>query len=293
MASFAFQSLFQIPENPRNQVPFRMALLPETSLPFEDSHAFGSIAVAMFGFYAVAWAGAPRRLHPSVGLAACFLYLTLASWSRAAWMVAILLLLFTAARTLPLRWCAAFAAATAAALWAFSVAWKDAWAFEHPLVSRLGTLLHVDQPRMFLYHKAAGMLAARPLTGFGIGSCDRTSMQFASADDPLGRVPGFAHNFLLQIAVEQGLVVSALYAVLIAWVLASGMRAGGGRARTRTARERGAFGAAVALAAYLVTQMTANSLNVYGSNQFFFWFLMAAVASWALCPREPDESAPA
>jgi O-antigen ligase len=35
----------------------------------------------------------------------------------------------------------------------------------------------------------------------------------------------------------------------------------------------------MALTAYLLTQMTANSLNVYLSNQFFFWFLMAG----ALC----------
>lgn len=36
------------------------------------------------------------------------------------------------------------------------------------------------------------------------------------------------------------------------------------------------LGVTMALGAYLLTQMTANSLNVYVSNQFFFWFLMAA-----------------
>jgi O-antigen ligase len=39
------------------------------------------------------------------------------------------------------------------------------------------------------------------------------------------------------------------------------------------------LGVMIALTAYLLTQMTANSLNVYISNQFFFWFLMAAVLS--------------
>ena len=33
----------------------------------------------------------------------------------------------------------------------------------------------------------------------------------------------------------------------------------------------------MALTAYLITQMTANALNIYVSNQFFFWCLMAAL----------------
>ena len=36
----------------------------------------------------------------------------------------------------------------------------------------------------------------------------------------------------------------------------------------------------MALVAYLITQMTANALNIYVSNQFFFWFLMAALFSF-------------
>ena len=40
------------------------------------------------------------------------------------------------------------------------------------------------------------------------------------------------------------------------------------------------LGVTMALTAYLLTQMTANSLNVYVSNQFFFWFLMAALFSF-------------
>jgi len=42
------------------------------------------------------------------------------------------------------------------------------------------------------------------------------------------------------------------------------------------------LGVTMALTAYLLTQMTANSLNVYLSNQFFFWFLMAG----ALCASD-------
>jgi hypothetical protein len=35
----------------------------------------------------------------------------------------------------------------------------------------------------------------------------------------------------------------------------------------------------LALIGYLATQMTANSLNVYVSNQILFWFLIAVVIS--------------
>ena len=45
------------------------------------------------------------------------------------------------------------------------------------------------------------------------------------------------------------------------------------------------LGVTMALTAYLLTQMTANSLNVYVSNQFFFWFLMAG----ALCASPKSE----
>ena len=45
------------------------------------------------------------------------------------------------------------------------------------------------------------------------------------------------------------------------------------------------LGVTMALTAYLLTQMTANSLNVYVSNQFFFWFLMAG----ALCANPKSE----
>jgi O-antigen ligase len=46
------------------------------------------------------------------------------------------------------------------------------------------------------------------------------------------------------------------------------------------------LGITVALTTYLLTQMTANALNVYISNQFFFWFLMAAL----LCARPEPKS---
>jgi O-antigen ligase len=286
--SFAYQCTVHIPDTPRGQ--FR--LMPETSLPFEDSHAYGSIAVALFAAFVAARLGGWRRAPLLSWLVAgCLLYLSLASWSRATWMVAAVVLLFAASHRLSKRLWLAIAAAAAALLMLFYAKWRDVWAIDHPVTSRLGNLLRVDQPRRFLYHKAIGMVEARPLAGFGIGACNLTSVQFASPDDPLGKVPDFAHNFLLQIATEQGLCITLLYAAMILWVLARGLGAAGMANRESSARQPWIFGAGAALLAYLATQMTANSLNVYFSNQFFFWFLMAAVASWAFDPGRVDGTA--
>jgi hypothetical protein len=37
------------------------------------------------------------------------------------------------------------------------------------------------------------------------------------------------------------------------------------------------LGTTLVLCVYVQTNLTSNSLNIYASNQFLFWFLMAAV----------------
>lgn len=278
VACFAFQSVFHLPETPRYYFPF----LPETSLPFEDSHAYGSVVVALLGYHVAMKTILRRRTSAlSWAVAGGFLYLVLASWSRAAWMAALLVLLFVAGRLLPRLWRHAVVLATSCILMVLYFLGRESVALQHPFLSRLENLLRVDEPRKFLYHKAFRMIAERPMTGHGIGSCNWTSVHFASPGDPMGNVPDFAHNFLLLITTEQGLVVAALYAALVLWVVGRGIALRRDPGEAPSVERVRVFGAAVALAAYLVTQMTANSLNIYFSNQYFFWFLMAAIASWA------------
>jgi O-antigen ligase len=129
---------------------------------------------------------------------------------------------------------------------------------------------------MNLYRKAFGMIHERPLTGHGIGSFYLKSVNYARADDPYATVPNFAHNFLLQFAAELGVPAAFLLAALIGYALVRGYRHS-----LRTLRTPGSdltiFGLTMAVTAYLITQMTANALNIYPSNQFFFWFLVAAI----------------
>ena len=83
-------------------------------------------------------------------------------------------------------------------------------------------------------------------------------------------------------------MVAALFAGLIGWTLWRGVRAwqatGGRKAAIipgdRNSEERlTLLGTTLALGVYVQTNLTSNSLNIYASNQFFFWFLMAAVLS--------------
>jgi O-antigen ligase len=140
--------------------------------------------------------------------------------------------------------------------------------------------------RINLYFKAIGMIRERPLLGHGIGSFYLSSPGYAETGDPNAPVPNFAHNVFLQIAAEQGVLVAGLFAGLIGWTLWRGVRAWqatGGRQAAIIPGERASqdrltlLGTTLALGVYVQTNLTSNSLNIYASNQFFFWFLMAAV----------------
>jgi O-antigen ligase len=166
-------------------------------------------------------------------------------------------------------------------------------------LSRLITLVRFekltkkDSGRSYRYQRGYGMVAAHPLAGHGIGSFYLTGLKYASSTDPEPERPDFAHNIILQIATEQGVPIAALFAGLISWVLYSGIRSWYRQettAKKSSAHALNALGVTLALGAYLETGMTGNSLNVYVSNQFFFWFLMAEVlaASQRECVRERE-----
>ena len=273
--SFFLQTFCHVPTAPR-AFPFMVLGL---SLPFEDSHAYGSIAAAIFAYWAANWPYTSRMRQICHSTILVFLaVLVVASWSRAAWLAAVIAILFLGIKRLPFKLGIALFAAIASTIITLDLTRNDSWnPFQNPFLYRLGNLIRLDQPRIDLYHKAIGMVRERPFFGHGIGASYLTSVHYTRPGDPMANVPDFMHNFLLQIATEQGLFVAAAYAWLIGSVLWQALR--------RTMLVRGqqfrehspVLGAGIALTTYLITQMTANSLNVYISNQFFFWFLMAAV----------------
>jgi len=260
---------------------------------YEDIFSFGSFAAALLVF-AVAvlakknWGNLSWQILYIAGATG----LVVVSWSRGIWLAAGGFLLIVAWFRLP-RWCTmVFLAITAVAVGAINLqAEKPAWQ-NQAYLSRLVSLVRFEKlavksaRRIELYQKAFGMIRERPLLGHGVGSFYLSSPRYAKGVDHHG--PDFAHNVFLQIAAEQGVVVAVLFAGLVGWTLWRGVRAWqatGGRLAAiipgdRNSEERlTLLGTTLALGVYVQTNLTSNSLNIYASNQFLFWFLMAAVLS--------------
>ncbi len=272
---------------------------------YEDIFSFGGVAVCAFIFTVAMltkknWWSLVLHFLSMTGL----LGLVIASWSRGVWLAAGVFLLIVAWFRLP-RWCTVVFLATAAVavgvinLQAKKPSWQNqAYLARLVDLARIETLSNKSPDRLNLYHKAIGIIRERPLLGHGIGSFYLTSPGYAKAGDPYAPVPDFAHNVFLQIAAEQGVVVAALFAGLVGWTLWRGVRAwqktGGRQAAIipgdRTSEERlTLLGTTLALGVYVQTNLTSNSLNIYASNQFFFWFLMAAVLSMTRGEAEKRE----
>ena len=262
---------------------------------YEDIFSFGGLAVGVFVFTVAkitkeTW----RSLVPQILYGAGLLGLVIASWSRGIWLAAIIFLLVVAWFRLP-RWCTVVLLTMAVVVVGMInlQAQKPSWqndAYRARLVSlvRIESLAAKSGDRLNLYHKAIGMIRERPHLGHGIGSFYLSSPRYAKTGDPYAEIPNFAHNVFLQIAAEQGVLVAGLFAGLISWTLWRGLRswqATGGRQAALIPGDRISedrltlLGTTLALGVYVQTNLTSNSLNIYASNQFFFWFLMAAVLS--------------
>jgi O-antigen ligase len=260
--------------------------------PYEDISSFGSVAVSVFIFAVATRCIAPRH-KPAIDILGCIslLIMVVASWSRGSWLAGSVFLLLIAVFRLPRLWTTALILIAIAAVVSINANSNRPFWTTQPYLARLVALVRLENPtnkdlagiaRINLYKKAARMIQQHPLVGHGIGSFYLKSVDYAPANDPYAGTPEFAHNAFLQIAAELGVPLAVLFAVLTAWALWRGIRIW---IRQKAAKSQSsahallALGVTLALGAYLQTQMTANSLNVYVSNQFFFWFLMAAILS--------------
>ena len=262
---------------------------------YEDIFSFGGIAVSVFVFaVTVLIKGSLGTVLFRMLYAAVLFGLVVASWSRGIWLAAVIGLIVVAWFRLP-RWCTAVLLTMAVVavgvinLQAQKPSWQnDAYRARLVQLVRIEKLADKSAHRFDLYQKAFGMIRERPLLGHGVGSFYLTSPRYANTNNWLAPIPNFAHNVFLQIASEQGLLVAALFAGLIGWTLWRGLQAWqapGGRQAAIIPDDRISadrltlLGTTLALGVYVQTNLTSNSLNIYASNQFFFWFLMAAVLS--------------
>ncbi len=248
--------------------------------PFEDVHSFGSVTVALL----VYWVASLHRsswwnLASNVILITISLTLVIASWSRSAWLAGAVILFLVVSIRLPMKWTLGFVAGAILVVAIVNInAENSSWS-QNLYLRRLISLVRLEAPsnkspeRMNLYYKAVGMIRGRPLVGYGIGASYLISVTFARASDPEASTPNFIHNFLLQLAAELGVPMTLLFSTLIIYAFWSALCCSRGDWLV------GQMPIALALGAYLLTQMTANALNIYLSNQFFFWLLIVALVS--------------
>ena len=263
--------------------------------PYEDIFSYGGVAVSVFVFFTAIQAR--RRWTTQIVQILCsfaLLILVITSWSRGVWLAAAIFLFVIAWFRLP-RWSTMVLLGVAGLSVAFinANAQKPLWQKQEYL-ARLVSLVRVEKlseksaGRFDLYHRALGMIHERPLLGHGIGSFYMTSPHYTRPGDSY-RDSDFAHNAFLQLAAEQGVLVAGLFAALVGWAVWRGLRVWLARRGSQqaadfeedlTPSERlTLLGTTLALGVYVQTNLTSNSLNIHASNQFFFWFLMAALLS--------------
>jgi len=286
---FLIELIFHIPEGWIGASTQNVWIAAGFQAPYEDISSFGSIAVALL-IFSVATLGSFPWLRLGVHLIACIcmLVMVIASWSRATWLAGSIFLLLIVAWRLPRSWILGFTTfLILSVVYVNANANRPVW-ITQPYLSRLAALVRFENPtnksvaRINLYKKAAGMVREHAIVGHGIGSFYVSSVYYASPEDPLGKRPDFAHNAILQMAAEEGVPVAVIFTGLTGWIIVWGLYLG------LIARPLEPFsknekrciaGATLALGCYFETQMSANSLNVYSSNQYFFWFLAAVILS--------------
>ncbi len=244
---------------------------------YEDMHAFGSVAAALFaGLLILGCRGSGGQRAAYLASALGMGVLVVFSFSRAAWTAAAIAALIVTSMHLPRRAILGLVGGLVALVAFVNFTGDRPFWREQSYLYRLKTLVQIEpagtklSSRFFMYHKAAGLIEARPLAGHGIGSFYLKSPQFADPRDPLATLPDFAHNFFLQSAAELGLPFAMILVGCVAVIVFRGLRT--------WFCEPSLFAVSAVIITYLLTQLTANSLNIYVSQQWFFWPLLAALA---------------
>jgi hypothetical protein len=222
--------------------------------------------------------------------------LLIMNWIRGAWLaagLAVILLAYLRLNTKSMVIIFIFMIISWGALTQLA---KKGGAWEtNPYLNRLHSLIRIESistkssGRLNLYHKALGMIQSRPWAGHGVGSFFLTSTQFARVGDPVGSQPEFAHNFILQFAAELGIPATLLLCGIISVALLKGFVRSKAVLKNKD-RDLTPLALFIALFAYLVSQMTFGALNIYIGQQYFFWFLIAALLTLpnSQAEKQPD-----
>jgi hypothetical protein len=243
--------------------------------PFEDIHAFGSVIGALF-VGVLCLFSKNRSVWMGVILATGAIILVGASYSRATWLwvgVGIMVVIFLRC---PRSVGAALLIVTLVFVGMLYLAAPKLRALNHPYAGRIAALVQINQwsqqdaSRLHYYQRAVGMIVDQPWFGCGTGSSRRITGDFI-------------HNFILQIATESGVLAAVFLLIGLGGAMLPSIRAL--RQNSASVETKALLAAALT---YLGTQLTANSINIYPTQVFFFWPLLATLFQSALRDLHPD-----
>lgn len=120
------------------------------------------------------------------------------------------------------------------------------------------------------WHAAVNMIAARPLTGIGLGRFYKDMSAWVPEPELLERQQENAHNYFLQLGAETGLPGLACFLALLGLAVRRGWRLA--REATDISTRRLALAAIVGVGAFGLTLLTGHSLLLH-EGQVTFWAL--------------------
>lgn len=281
---------------------------PGFETPFEDIATFGIMAACLLIISLALIRRGHARWLLVLGPGAVLLAIAVgASWSRGTWLATATSLCALALVRLPRPLAVLFLSSVLGLVVFLNVKTREASPMNRPYLTRLISLVRVEDPRIkisdraSLHLKALAMVSERPWTGHGIGSFYLRAPCYARPEDPSAGLLQLPHNLLLQLAAEQGAPVALLFLGFVGWSIWRGSR-GWIVQKRRGAIVKGdsrepsdplahlILGLTLALAAYLQANMTWDILLIHPTQPFFFWFLLAAL--WASVEQAGLDSPP-
>lgn len=230
--------------------------------PFEDLHAFGSVVGALL-VGALCCVNANRWRWLAVIIVVGAIILVALSYSRASWLWVglgtIMVICLRCKRNISVALIIVSFGLLATLYWIA----PRLRALDNPYADRVAALVRVDQwtqydsIRIGYYKRSIGMIQDRPWFGCGTGTSRRITGDFI-------------HNFLLQTATESGLPAMGFFLMGLVGALLPALQA---LRRMVSSIETKTL--LVATVTYLGTQLTANAINIYPTQVFFFWPLLA------------------
>lgn len=275
-----FQYVFRVPTPYNHQ---KMGNHFAYYMPFDDISSFGSIGVSLLVYFFVS--ATQQRLRWTLVIATTVAAgLVVNSWSRATWLSGIMILLVFIGVRLKKKHALILSLFILASV--VFLNWLPNTRFvSGPYLGRAVSLVRFESletklaGRVSLYQKGLRMVVEQPIWGNGIGSFYLKSTRYADSKERSSglNLPDFAHNAFLQLATELGLPIAIVFgSIVIAALAAPAVLCKKASNTFSVLILCTASPISMALAVYVLTQLTANSLNIYPSNQFYFWVLAAA-----------------